>query len=349
MISHYIYMKTPSISLLSLLLALLIPLSTPWCYKNYMPLPSEVAKIDFSPDNAYMALVSINAPNWLLVYDLANYDLLLNYSVSGSTITSAKFTNDGIYLGVGLNTGPTGLVYLLSGRPPFSSTVNASFVLPGNIADIDFNTGNSKLLVCYSNHARYDIYGNYTGTLNVNNNITLPSNIIRCKFSANDDIAFIDTNKYLKIYKSTNSISSNVQVNGPGFKQLDVKNSTTTPIKFVGVGNDTKIFYNFDSPVTTVLTVSTSSTSNLANGQFSVVCYSGDLNYYASAAGGSDGRVYLISDSTNSVNLTFNDAINPNNYGLISCAFTRDGSYLFVGSQVNAGTGYLYIYKQNCY
>jgi hypothetical protein len=259
-------MKTSSISLLPLLLVLLLPLCTPWCYKGYMPLTNEVAKIDISPDNAYMAIVSINAPNRVFVYDLANYNLLLNYSVTGHTITSAKFTNDGIFLGVGTRVVGGGSVNLLSGRPPFSSTVIRTFVGAGNIADIDFNRLNNKLLVCYSNINRYDIYTSYSGTVLTDKNITVPNSIRRCKFTANDDIAFIDDNEYFKIYRaSSNTVSTNVQGANNDFKQLDIKNSTTGATKFLVVGNDTKIFYNND-PTTNLNFVSTSTTSGLSNG-----------------------------------------------------------------------------------
>ncbi len=279
-------------------MALLLPLCTSWCYKNYMVTQSEVTKMDISPDNAYMAITSV-AQNNVLVYDLANYNLLLNYTVGGSNIASAKFTNDGIYLGVGLSTGASsGFINLLSGRPPFSSTPILSFTAAGKIADIDFNAANTKLLVCYSNIARYDIYTSYAATLSANTNITVPNNIIRCKFSLNDDIGFIDTNKYLKIYKaSTNTISSNVVAGSSNFKQLDIKNSSTTPIKFVAVGNDTKTYYNTDNPVTTILTSSTSGTSSLSDGQMAAVCYSGDLTEYASVGDGNDGRVFLFYDN----------------------------------------------------
>lgn len=341
-------MKSSSISLFPLLLAFLLPLCTPWCYQNYIPLPSEVAKIDFSPDNAYMAIISINSPSLLLVYDMANYNLLLNYT-AGSNVISAKFSNDGIYLAVGISTGSgSGYVSLLSGRPPFSSTPSATFTTGGNITDIDFNNANTKLLVCYSSITRYDIYTNYSGTVVANTNFTVADKIIRCKFTANDDIALIDVNKYFRIYKATtNGLASNVQTN-VNFKQLDIKNSTTTPIKFVVVGNDSKVFYNVDSPVTTVLSANIWGTSGFSS-TFSVVCYSGDLGVYAAAASGSDARVLLISDSNNAIQMTFNDAITPNNNALISCQFTRDGSYLFVGSQLSSGIAYLYIYKKNCY
>jgi hypothetical protein len=320
-------MKAPSISLLSLFLALLLPLCTSWCYKNYIVTQGEVTKMDISPDNAYMAVTSV-AQNHVLVYDLSSYNVLLNYSVASSNVVAAKFSNDGIYLGVGLTTGgSSGFINLLSGRPPFSSAINKTLTAGGKIVDIDFNSANTKLLVCYSNIGRYDIYTSYTATLSAAN-ISVPNPIIRCKFSPNDDIGFVDNNRYLKIYKaSTNAVSSNVVVGSNSFKQLDIKNlTTTTPttIKFVAVGNDTKTYYATDSPTTTMATASFSGASSLSNGQMAAVCYSGDLSEYASVGDGSDGRVFLIYDN-DTIQRTFNDAISASNYPLASCQFTRDG------------------------
>jgi hypothetical protein len=286
-------------------------------------IPGEAAKVDINPDNAYIAVTSI-AQNSVLIYDLANYNLVLNYTPSSGTVASAKFTHDGLYLGVGLNNG---VINLINGRPSFSSNPIFSFTSGGNVADIDFNSASSKLLVCYSNIARYDIYNNYTGTLIAVNTSSI-NNIIRCKFSANDDIGFIDNNKNIKIFRAATNVVSTSITSNANLKQFDFKPTNATPIKFIATGNDTKSYYAIDNNPGSMTSNSFSLTSNsagLSNGVMNPACYSGDAQYYAVGGGGSDGRVFLFYDN-NTISSVFNDAISANNYPLASCEFTRDGS-----------------------
>lgn len=313
-ILFYIYMN-PSISLLTLLLflALLVP-STPWCYKSFFAIQGEAPIMDISPDNAYMAITAISQ-NAILVYDLANYNLLLNYTPPSSTVASAKFTNDGIYLGIALNNGN---INLISGRPTFNSSVLIPFTTGLAIADIDFNTNNNKMLVCYSNTARYDIYHNYTGVgtqSTVQKNVG--NNILRCMFSANDDIGLIDNNKMIKIYTSSNTISTSITSNA-NFKNFDIKPTTATPIKFIASGNDTKGYYATDTNPGSMTANSFSGSSVLSGGVMTPACYSGDALYYAFGGSNSDGRVFVFYDN-DTLGYVFNDAFSVSNYPFASC------------------------------
>jgi hypothetical protein len=107
--------------------------------------------------------------------------LLLNYTLSSATVAAAKFTKDGVYLGVGFTNGA---IHLISGRPTFNSTSMLNFTTGKTISDIDFNKDSNKMLVCYSNAARFDIYHNYTGSGPQSTTQTpVANNIIHCAFS----------------------------------------------------------------------------------------------------------------------------------------------------------------------
>lgn len=337
-------MKSLSISSSTLLLLLaFLSIVSPWCYKLSFPVQGDVSMIDISPDNAFM-VITANAQNAILVYDLANYNLALSYVPASGTVTCAKFSKDGIYLGIGNNDGT---IILISGRPTFNSTVLFSFNTGKAVSDIDFNSAFTKMLVCYSNAARYDIYSNYTGT-STTTSTTISNNIIHCKFSANDDIGFIDTNNRIRIYRSTNVVSSNINGNS-NFKNFDIKPSTTTPIKFIASGNDTKSYFAYDTNPGSMTQNSFSLTTTLSNGQMNPACYGGDGNYYAFGGGGTDPRIFIFYDANDTLAQVFNDNTNPSNYGLLFCKFTSDSSYLYFGTAYSSNYALIYVYKKNCY
>jgi hypothetical protein len=298
-------MRATSISFLPLLILLtLLSPSSSWCYKSFFPLQGEASSVDISPDSAYMAITSI-PQNIVQIYDLINYNLLFNYVPASGTVAAARFTNDGIYLGIGLSNG---IVNLISGRVAFNSSVLITFTVAGSISDMDFNSNNNKLLVCYSNQARYDIINNYTGNGLPLVQKTVSNNVQHCQFSANDDIGLIDTNKRIQIYRaSNNAVSTSITTNA-NFKNFDIRQTTTTPIKFIAAGNDTKGYFAFDTNPSGMTLMSLTYTSSLSNGVMTPACYSGDGLYYAFGGGGNDQRIFLYYDN-DTIASVFNDAI----------------------------------------
>jgi hypothetical protein len=307
--------------------------------------------MDVSPDNAYLAITSAPTAagtNSVFVYDILNYKLQFTYTAAG--ITCARFSGDGLYLGVSNNNGT---IFLLSGKPAFSSTPIKTYLSGGAIVDIDFNTLSAKLLVCYSTN-RYDVYSDFLGNF-TSTNISLTSGVIRCRFSANDDIGLIDTGRYVRVYKAgTNNNSTNLLGGSSVFKQFDFKPSNTTPVKFIVTGNDTRSYYATDSnpPSLTASVFTLSGTAGTGSGVMNAACYSGDGSYYAVVGGSSDAKVFLFYDN-DTLSTVFNDVsptqatTNPT----LSCIFTHDGNNLYVGSTDSSSNNiaYLHIYRKNCF
>ncbi len=324
-------MRYTSISLLLLSLLLLSPVVNSWCYKSFFTVPGESTNMDISPDGAYMAITSSSSPNAVFVYDL-NYNLLLNYKVSGQTIVTAKFTKDGIYLGVAL---ANGVVHLLSGKATFNSTVMITITTgKSTVVDFDFNRNSNKMLLCYSN--KYDIYNNYAGGgVQTNNSNNVPNNIIHCSFGYNDEVGLIDTNKFVRVYSTlTTAISSS-----NNFKDFDFRMAAGTAKFIVVGGSDTKSHYAVNNASSLTQNTGTLSGSN----NFNSACYSGDnLNY--AFGGASDNRAFIYADNNTLIQI-FKDSTE----SLISCSFTPDGSYLYYGTAANNGFSFVHIYKNNCF
>lgn len=345
-------MKNHSLSLLYLLIVLAtIPFTTSWCYKNFLTIPGEVTKMDVSVDNAYLAITSAatnTGTNSVFVYDLLNYKLQFTYTAVG--VTCARFSGDGAYLGVSHNNGT---IFLFNGKPGFSSTPIRTYVTAGAIVDIDFNTNNTKLLVCYSTN-RYDVYLDYFGNL-TSTNVTLVNGVVRCRFSANDDIGLIDTNRFVRVYRAgTNTNATNIQAGGTvSFRQIDFKPSTATPVKFIVTGIDVKSYYATDSsPASLTANVFTlSGGAGTSGGVMNAACYSGDSSFYAVVGNNVDARVFLFYDN-DTLATVFNDvtstlaSTNPT----LSCVFTHDGNNLYVGSRDNSNNiAFLHLYRKNCF
>lgn len=263
-------------SLLPLLsLLLLLTLTHSWCYKGFFNVPGDSTTIDISPDSAYMVVTAV-PQNAVYVYDIVNNNLLLNYTPSVGTVVTARFTKDGVYLGIATNNGANSAITLISGKPTFNSTTLINFPLTSkNLADIDFNQNSTKILACYSNNNRYEVISNYTGTF-TNTPVTILNNIVKCRFSQNDDIGYIDTNRGTKIYRPAGTVSTNITNAAANYRNFDIRQTTATPIKFISAGSNTNSFFASDTNPGSMTTNSYSLTTTLSNGVMTPACYSGD-------------------------------------------------------------------------
>lgn len=329
--------------LLSLLL--ILTLTHSWCYKSYFTVPGESTTLDISPDSAYMAVTAV-PQNAVYVYDILNNNLLLNYTPSAGTVVTARFSRDGVYLGIAANNGANAAITLLSGRSTFNSTTLINFPLTSrNIADIDFNQNSTKLLACYSNGNKYEIFNNYTGVGTAStSSVTIANNIVKCRFSQNDDVGYIDTNKGTKIYRPAGTSSTSITNAAANYKNFDIRQTTATPIKFIAAGSDTKSYYATDTNPGSMTANSYSLTSILSSGVMTSACYSGDSLFYASAGGGTDMRIFIFAD-----NDTLFQVFNEPTLTHLSCRFTPDGSYLYFGTAASSSFSNVYIYKKNCF
>jgi WD40 repeat protein len=147
----------------------------------------------------------------------------------------------------------------------------------------------------------------------------------------------------VKIYTSTFSLSTNIASNA-NLKNFDIRQTTSTPIKFIASGNDTKSYYALDNNPGSMTLNSYTLSTFLSNGVMTPACYSGDAAFYAFGGGGSDPRVFIFADN-NTLYSVFNDST----ISLLSCSFTPDGSYLYFGSILSSSIANIYIYKKNCF
>jgi WD40 repeat protein len=138
---------------------LLVSFAHSWCLKTTVNLTVEVSKLDYSPNGVYIAVTSIPA-NRVYIYETINFFLVFTYTPSGGDdVRTARFTRDGVYLGIGFDDGK---VRLVPGQPPFSNSANKTISTQNkDIVDIDFNYGLDKLLVCFSDDQDFYVIKNY--------------------------------------------------------------------------------------------------------------------------------------------------------------------------------------------
>lgn len=274
---------------ISLLLSLLW-VASPWCYKTYFTLLGDASTIDVSPDSLYLAITS-RTQGLSYVYDTTNFNQLLKFSPASGTARTARFSSDGLYLGVG---GSDGNVYLLSGRPPFSATPVLPTLTTGatkyQIADIDFNAGNTKIVACYTNATFYNIYTSYNGTA-VATPQNIPNNAIKCVFSASDDVALIDNNNRARTYSSGMSVSSG----SSNFKDIDVRPTTPYRVIVCGGNNNAYLLSNSATSLPGALGFSPAAALGAA-------CYSPDGLVYAFGGGSSsERRVFMLDGASDNL------------------------------------------------
>lgn len=271
-------------ALLILFLLSFLSLGNAWCCHAAFNHSNDVAKIDYAPGNTLIATTSV-VGNRVYVYDAVTYALLFTHTPSSGNVRTARFSKDGVYLGVGMSNGS---ILLLPGQSPFSSTPLFTVNTTGNvqIADIAFSTGLLKMLVCYTAGTAFRIFNPYSGTPVV---ISIPtvSSQNGCKFSSNDDMVIIGANSRAYIYlTNTTAISAFVSTANNIF-DLDVRPSAT-PIKMI-IAVDNNLGYNYFVSGGAL----TSSIFSTAPGDNpTAACYSKDAVYYTLA--GDDTKVYIF-------------------------------------------------------
>lgn len=260
-----------------------------------------------------MAIINPTA-NKILVYDLYNYNRLMDYTPSAGTIVTAKFSYDGNYLAVALNNKS---IVFLSGGPTFNQSIKYVINTAQLISDIDFSSSSngSKLLVCYTGVSSYDVFTNYlNATSNINTATT--AQIKKCKFTKNDSVAYIDNGNALKIIGAGGTVTTNFA--GSAYSIFDVRMTPGT-IKFIAGGANANSYYGTDP--TTTMAANSYSPVTAPSSNSGVACYAGDGQYYTFANTGTDKKVYIFADATNALYDVFG---NPN-ANILSCEFTHNG------------------------
>jgi WD40 repeat protein len=217
------------------LLFLLVWTGWSWCLKTTVNLTVQATKVDYSPDGTLLAVTSV-ASNRVYLYETINFFKVFTYApTGGDNVRTARFTRDGTYLGIGFDNGN---VKLLSGTAPFSSTVIRTISSQNkNIADIDFNYGYDKLLVCYTSDSKIFVIKNYASASPTSDNRDTTRVQWGCKWSKNDNACEIDDDRYVKCYDvdSSGTIASTYRTRSRAadndFRDLAVKPTTVTPIK----------------------------------------------------------------------------------------------------------------------
>lgn len=255
--------------------------------------------------------ITTTSPNRVYVYDLYNYNRLMEYNPSPSTPTTARFSIDGNYLAVVLSNKS---IVFLSGGPTFNQTIKYIINTANTINDINFSPNGNKLLVCYTSNS-YDVYSNYLNASS-NTNTATSAQVKKCKFTKNDSVAYIDAANGLKIIGSAGAVTTNCA--GATYTIFDVK-MTAGAIKFIAGGSNANSYYGSD-PTTTVTANSYSPLSVPGSGVSGVACYAGDGLYYTFASTGNDKKVYIFAD-----NNTLYDVFSNVNANLLSCEYTHNG------------------------
>jgi hypothetical protein len=333
MVNHTVFKLTQIVAFY-----LIITIASGWCYKTTFSHSDEVTKIDYSPDSSMILTASVPG-NKAYVYDATSYNLLFTYSVSSKNIRTARFSKNGLYIGVGFSDGT---INIINGKSPFSTTSNFSYSVSGNqIADIDFSNSSTKLLVCYSNTALFKVIDNYAMNTPTSSSVGTLNNLVGCKFSQTDSIVVIDNNKRAIVYLPGATIPNTVATSSASFTDLDVKPSET-PIKTIMAGGagDDRGQYFFDGSST----LNSPTYPNNPSSQLQAACYAKDSSYYA--MGGGDKKVYFFTDNNNTNMLT--DTFSNSATNIKSCSFNYRSDWMAAGTQTSSGTGYVHLYKRVC-
>lgn len=218
-------------------LLLALPLASPWCLRTMANLTDSVNKVDYSADGQYIVVTSTPL-NQVILYDTTNYFTIFTYTPSGNTANVARFSKDGLFIGVGLDNGD---VELLSTSLPFSNT--PAFTLQPNnnpVIDLDFNYNNNMILACYNGDSNIYIVDDYIGTQGTRNR-DLGQDLIACRFGKDNAVAVIDNNRYAYIFTiPASSVSipiytTRVRASGNDFTDIALR-PTTTSVRAVASG-----------------------------------------------------------------------------------------------------------------
>jgi WD40 repeat protein len=350
MMEYNIILESMKVSLqLVLALLLLVQLGTPWCLKTTVNLTSAVTKVAYSPDNTMIAVTSTSANN-VVVYDTTNFFALFTFTPSANNVKVARWSKDGLWLGVGHDNGRIDLV---PGAAPFSNTPTYSFSPNVNkvISDLDFNWNNNKMLVCYSNDNNFFVVDNYANNgSRAYRSKGIGQKSLAGRWSKNDDAVVIDDNRNALVFpipaSPTGIPGQSAKATTPltDFTDVAVRPTTTTPIKIVASGGGTgqkQSSYFFNSGATPALT-NNAPTTNPA-GVVRTACYGGDaLNY---AVGGDDKKLWIYAEASNSESQVMAEGVN----NLLSCQFSNDGENIAVGTDLTSGAAYVLIYARTCF
>ena len=175
-------------------LFLLLWLGAPWRLKTTVNLTSSAISVDYSFDGNFIVVVT--AANSVVVYDTTNFFAQLTYTPASGTAKVARFSRNNTIIAVGLTTG---LVVLLTGQAPFSTTPLTSFTpktSSDQISDLDFSYGGDKMVVCFSNNNNFQIVDNWgLASRSFARDRATGQKQFDCQWGANDDVCVVNDNK----------------------------------------------------------------------------------------------------------------------------------------------------------
>lgn len=281
---------------LIILLAALYTLTTPWCLRTALNVTNGVSTVDFSPDNTLLAVTLPNS-SAVRIYDTTNYILQQTY-LPGGTPKAARFSRNGLYLVVGLSNGS---INVIPGKVPFSNTTSFTIYTPraANVFDLAANTGDTKLVVCYTD-STVAVISSYLSNTPSSSTGPLASASGGCKFTFGDDIALIDGTNAWTNSSTTLGTCRTKATTTTAYTDISVKNvSGTAKIIVSGGSPGGSNAYHFKNTGTTCNTV-TPTAVNFTNPPVSALtsaCYSGDGSAYTFAS--SDFKMWVFNDSNN--------------------------------------------------
>jgi hypothetical protein len=239
--------------------------------------------------------------NTVYVYDTINYIVQQTYVPSGGPARAARFSKNGLYLVVGLNSGQ---INVIPGKAPFSNTTSFTVITPRSnvVFDLATSFANDKLAVCYSNSNSFVVISNYlSNSTSVSSNGAMASPCQGIKFTPSDDVAVIDGgNAYTYTSAATPACKTKATTSTP-YTDISVRNVSAGNAKIVvsgGVtgGSNAYYFTNSQTGCGTVTPVNVPFANNPIS-SVTAVCYSGDGTSYALAS--SDFKMWVFGDSTN--------------------------------------------------
>ena len=177
----------------------------------------------------------------MTLYDTINYVKQFTYTPASGNVKVARFSRNNAYLLVGKDNGE---VDVMSMTLPYSTTPFATLTPNGNkiITELDVSFDNTKILVCYSNDNNFAVIDTFAGAASTRlKDNTSPAT--GCAWSANDDVAISSTDTRVRVYPipaaPTAIGASNSDITaGADFTDVDIRPTTTTPIKVIASGGN---------------------------------------------------------------------------------------------------------------
>lgn len=188
-----------------LVLSLLVVGVESWCFDTQVAQFSSASEIDFSIDN--QTFLSVDSSNSLINFWRVDTKVLIYSYPTPSQPKSAKFSKDGVNIGIGMQNGDIRILNA-SNYAVFNTISNP---LSGAVIELDFSWNSNSLLACSSSKL---MFMNYAGSVSWTISGGGISNMYSCKLNKADGAGFSYNDRMAWYQYNTNTVIASEQRGG---------------------------------------------------------------------------------------------------------------------------------------